>query len=141
MTRQENTYTYNGKTLPTSGWVDELCISLPAFNQRVAKIKQENNGEIDQHSVGYYKLFAKQKGLYTYKGEKVTMKELAHLSGIPIGTLRSRLLMQHWDINRATTQAVQTKGVPTNLPPAVLHRIPNDILIKEIKRRKAEGLL
>lgn len=44
---------------------------------------------------------------FVYEGEERTVKELARIAGIPVGTMRVRLITLGWDVERAVSTPVR----------------------------------
>lgn len=134
MARPSNTHTFNNVTKTTEDWAKHLGIHIDTFRHRLRKY-----GDLDEYR---YKVFANKQGLYTYNNTTQDLQSWATEYDMPIDLLRNRLGRVGWDFKKSLTTPVQDRSNNTvKLHPSIIKRIPSDVLITEIKRRKAAGLL
>ena len=73
--------------------------------------------------IGLYKdYYSKGNKKILYNGERHTMTEWAKITGIPMPTLRKRILQNHWDIADAIETPVQNSSLSRNFKMHLVRR-------------------
>lgn len=104
-TRRTHYLTYNGQTKSLTDWADEMQMSRSALdariNQRRWDVEKALTTEVKTAARPYY---------LTYNGQTKSITEWANEVGISKGTLRRRINILGWSVEKALTTKVRKQS-------------------------------
>jgi len=102
---------FDGKTQCVADWAKEIGISQSSLDERLQRgwslkdaLTQPKGARLHNRWDGHIKKPEKPKRntkLYDYKKQRLTMKQLSEMSGVPVKLLRKRIDERGWTVERA----------------------------------------